>query len=94
MQRSGYVKDSELRSGCVHLLHSLLYNLQLQGDDLLCEDRCRTWTVRHLFYTAMWIHCVQVVPSAVDSSQYKVGTNLAVIPEGNRKVQQTLSSQN
>lgn len=40
--------------------------------------------VRHFVYAPIWPHCVQVVPSAIYSSQYKIGTNLSVIPEGHR----------
>lgn len=37
--------------------------------------------IRHLIYTPVWSHCVQVVPSTVYSSQYEISTNLSVIPE-------------
>lgn len=38
--------------------------------------------VRHGIYTPIRPNCVQVVTGAIDSSEYKVGTNLTVIPMG------------
>lgn len=38
--------------------------------------------IRHLIYASIWSHFVQVVPSTIYSSQYKIGTNLAMISVG------------
>lgn len=32
-------------SGCIHLLHSLLYNLHLYGDNFLRQYWCCAWTI-------------------------------------------------
>lgn len=43
--------------------------------------------VRRLVYASIWAHFVQMVPSAVNSSQYKIGANLAMISVGHGEKQ-------
>lgn len=48
---------------------------------ILSHTHCK---IRHLIYAPIWPQFVQVVPSAVHTSQYKICTNLAMIPVGAR----------